>query len=72
MFLNASSPPGGAVAQDKDSFANALSKNMVAMLVWLVLSVINGSMVHTFLQHRYTLARACVAAATIPGETGRL
>lgn len=68
MFLNASSPtplelllsngsaapPGGAVAAYKDSFANALSKNIVAMLVWLVLSIINSSMVHTFLQHRYT------------------
>lgn len=66
MFLNASSPnpldlllsngssalPGGAVAAYKDSFANALTKNIVAMLVWLVLSIINSSMVYTFLQHR--------------------
>lgn len=44
---------GGAAAMSKDSFANALAKNIVAMLVWLALSVINGSMVHTFLQHRY-------------------
>lgn len=46
--------PGGAVGVAKDSFANALTKNIVAMLVWLTLSVINGSMVHTFLQHRCT------------------
>lgn len=45
---------GGAVSVSKDSFSNALSKNIVAMLVWLTLSVINGSMVHTFLRHRYT------------------
>ena len=43
---------GGAVAVSKDSFSNALTKNILAMLVWLVLSVINGSMVHTFLRHR--------------------
>lgn len=69
MFLNASSPnpldlllsngssapPGGAVAAYKDSFANALTKNIVAMLVWLVLSIINSSMVYTFLQHRCLL-----------------
>ncbi|XP_068171965.1 odorant receptor 131-2-like [Antennarius striatus] len=42
---------GGAVGGTKDSFANALTKNIVAMLVWLALSIINGSMVHTFLQH---------------------
>lgn len=45
---------GGIVAVSKDSFANALTKNIVAMLVWLTLSIINSSMVHTFLQHRYT------------------
>ncbi len=44
---------GGAVAVPKDSFSNALTKNIVAMLVWLALSIINGSMVHTFLRHRY-------------------
>ncbi|KAM3620812.1 uncharacterized protein V6R79_002369 [Siganus canaliculatus] len=44
---------GGAVAVSKDSFANALTKNIVAMLVWLALSIINGSMVHTFLQHSF-------------------
>ncbi len=43
---------GGAVAVPKDSFSNALTKNIVAMLVWLALSIINGSMVHTFLRHR--------------------
>uniref|UniRef100_A0A3Q3XIS5 G-protein coupled receptors family 1 profile domain-containing protein n=1 Tax=Mola mola TaxID=94237 RepID=A0A3Q3XIS5_MOLML len=42
---------GGVGAEAKDSFANALAKNMVAMLVWLALSIINGSMVHTFLRH---------------------
>lgn len=59
MFLNASSAngsllTGGAVAESKDSFVSALTKNIVAMLVWLVLSIINSSMVYTFLQHRYT------------------
>lgn len=59
MFLNASAAngsllTGGAVADSKDSFVNALTKNIVAMLVWLVLSIINSSMVYTFLQHRYT------------------
>lgn len=43
---------GGAVAVPKDSFSNALTKNIVAMLVWLALSFINGSMVHTFLRYR--------------------
>lgn len=66
MFPNASSPTpldlllsngtsvltGGAVAEHKDSFVNALTKNIVAMLVWLVLTIINSSMVYTFLQHR--------------------
>uniref|UniRef100_A0A8D2ZU44 Si:dkeyp-3f10.17 n=1 Tax=Scophthalmus maximus TaxID=52904 RepID=A0A8D2ZU44_SCOMX len=42
---------GGAAAAPKDSFTNALTKNSVAMLVWLALSVINSSMVHTFLRH---------------------
>lgn len=42
----------GTVAEYKDSFANALTKNIVAMLVWLTLSIINSSMVYTFLQHR--------------------
>ncbi|KAM6980509.1 odorant receptor 131-2-like [Aplochiton taeniatus] len=44
---------GGAVGNTKDSFTNALTKNIVAMMVWLVLSVINGSMVHTFLRHSF-------------------
>lgn len=43
---------GGTVVVTKDSFSNALTKNIVAMLVWLALSIINGSMVHTFLRHR--------------------
>lgn len=59
MFLNASAAnssllTAGAVADSKDSFVNALTKNIVAMQVWLVLSIINSSMVYTFLQHRYT------------------
>ncbi|MFT7801324.1 olfactory receptor 51L1-like [Arapaima gigas] len=37
----------------KDSFAAALTKNIVAMLVWLVLSGINSSMVGTFLKHSF-------------------
>ncbi|KAG7236582.1 hypothetical protein INR49_000767, partial [Caranx melampygus] len=41
----------GAVAAPKDSFSNALTKNIVAMLVWLALSIINSSMVLTFLRH---------------------
>ncbi|KAM8867007.1 odorant receptor 131-2-like [Synchiropus picturatus] len=42
---------GGAAMVPKDSFTNALTKNIVAMLVWLTLSIINSSMVHTFLRH---------------------
>lgn len=38
----------------KESFSSILTKNIVAMLVWLVLSIINGSMVHTFQRHRYS------------------
>ncbi|KAF7207579.1 olfactory receptor 52A1-like, partial [Nothobranchius furzeri] len=41
----------GAVVSPKDSFSSALTKNTVAMLVWLALSAINSSMVHTFLRH---------------------
>lgn len=52
MSNTSSELTGGAVAVSKDSFSNALTKNIVAMLVWLALSVINGSMVHTFLRHR--------------------
>lgn len=52
MSNTSSALTGGAVAVSKDSFSNALTKNIVAMLVWLALSVINGSMVHTFLRHR--------------------
>ncbi|XP_062853246.1 odorant receptor 131-2-like [Trichomycterus rosablanca] len=37
----------------KDSFSSALTKNIVAMLVWLALSVLNGSMVSTFLRHSF-------------------
>lgn len=52
--------PGGAVAAPKDSFSNALTKNIVAMLVWLALSIINSSMVHTFLRHRYILQQPSI------------
>ncbi|KAL2090657.1 hypothetical protein ACEWY4_012920 [Coilia grayii] len=37
----------------KDTFGAALTKNLVSMLVWLALSVINGSMVCTFLRHSF-------------------
>ncbi|XP_077582799.1 odorant receptor 131-2-like [Stigmatopora nigra] len=45
------SSPASAWVLPKDSFSNALAKNMAAVLVWLALSVINGSMVHTFFRH---------------------
>jgi len=48
VLLNVSSAPAAY-----DSFSNAVTKNTVAMLVWLLLSVSNGSMVLTFLSHRY-------------------
>ncbi|XP_061904339.1 odorant receptor 131-2-like [Entelurus aequoreus] len=52
LIANASLPGAGSgEAVPKDSFSNALAKNIVAMTVWLALSVINGSMVHTFLKH---------------------
>ncbi|XP_034725358.1 odorant receptor 131-2-like [Etheostoma cragini] len=51
MSNSSSALTGGAVAETKDSFSNALTKNIVAMLVWLVLSVLNGSMVHIFLRN---------------------
>ncbi|KAJ8412135.1 hypothetical protein AAFF_G00144020 [Aldrovandia affinis] len=41
------------VSSPKDSFTNALTKNIVAMLVWLTLSVLNGSMVNTFRKHSF-------------------
>lgn len=46
---NATSVQTGGI---KESFSSVLTKNIVAMLVWLTLSIINGSMVHTFLRHR--------------------
>lgn len=52
MSNTSSAHTGGAVGVSKDSFSSALTKNIVAMLVWLALSIINGSMVHTFLRHR--------------------
>ncbi|XP_035243318.1 odorant receptor 131-2-like [Anguilla anguilla] len=42
-----------AVSFPKDSFINALTKNIVAMLVWLALSMLNGSMVRTFTRHSF-------------------
>ncbi|KAM3877662.1 odorant receptor 131-2-like [Diretmus argenteus] len=45
--------PWDVLGLPKDSFSNALTKNIMAMLVWLALSVINGSMVHTFLRHSF-------------------
>lgn len=42
----------------KESFSSVLTKNTVAMLVWLALSVINVSMVHTFFRHRYSTHRS--------------
>uniref|UniRef100_A0A673L020 Si:dkeyp-3f10.17 n=1 Tax=Sinocyclocheilus rhinocerous TaxID=307959 RepID=A0A673L020_9TELE len=37
----------------RDSFSAALTKNIVAMLVWLALSILNCSMVSTFRKHRF-------------------
>ncbi|XP_051754095.1 odorant receptor 131-2-like [Ctenopharyngodon idella] len=37
----------------RDSFSAALTKNIVAMLVWLALSVLNCSMVSTFRKHSF-------------------
>lgn len=48
-----STETGVSVDLPKESFSNALAKNIVAVMVWLALSVINSSMVYTFLQHRY-------------------
>uniref|UniRef100_A0A3Q3JCN7 G-protein coupled receptors family 1 profile domain-containing protein n=1 Tax=Monopterus albus TaxID=43700 RepID=A0A3Q3JCN7_MONAL len=42
---------GGAQDGFQESFSGILIKNMVAVLVWLVLSIINCSMVQTFLRH---------------------
>lgn len=52
MSNQSSGETEGAVAGSKDSFSNALTKNIVAMSVWLMLSIINSSMVRTFLRHR--------------------
>ncbi|XP_045080020.1 odorant receptor 131-2-like [Coregonus clupeaformis] len=43
----------GGGGYPKDSFSAALTKNIVAVLVWMALSFINGSMVHTFLKHNF-------------------
>ncbi|XP_058635560.1 odorant receptor 131-2-like [Onychostoma macrolepis] len=37
----------------RDSFSAALTKNIVAMLVWLALSILNCSMVSTFRNHSF-------------------
>lgn len=37
----------------RDSFSAALTKNIVAMLVWLALSILNCSMVSTFHKHSF-------------------
>lgn len=47
---------GGDENGSKESFSSVLTKNIGAMLVWLVLSIINCSMVHTFLRHRYSFS----------------
>ena len=62
---SSSMQPGGTVGFPKDSFSNAMTKNIVAMLVWLVLNVINGSMVYTFMKHRCTHTQhACTTTTT--------
>ncbi|KAK2861502.1 hypothetical protein Q5P01_001035 [Channa striata] len=53
LISNASSTLTGGVENGfKESFSSILTKNTVAMLVWLALIMINCSMVYTFLQHR--------------------
>lgn len=37
----------------RDSFSSALTKNIVAMLVWLALSILNGTMTSTFFRHNF-------------------
>uniref|UniRef100_A0A3B5M5K4 G-protein coupled receptors family 1 profile domain-containing protein n=2 Tax=Xiphophorus couchianus TaxID=32473 RepID=A0A3B5M5K4_9TELE len=51
IFNSTSTETGVSVDLPKESFSNALAKNIVAVMVWLALSVINSSMVYTFLQH---------------------
>ncbi|XP_028301776.1 olfactory receptor 4K15-like [Gouania willdenowi] len=53
LLGNGSSSQTGGAVFPQDSFSNALTKNIVAMLVWLMLSIINSSMVHTFLRHSF-------------------
>lgn len=36
-----------------DSFSSALTKNIVAMLVWLALSILNSTMTSTFFRHNF-------------------
>ncbi|KAL6112601.1 uncharacterized protein ACO6RY_09327 [Pungitius sinensis] len=54
MLTSSSSVPPELLSNSsssKEDFSSALTKNLVAMMVWLVLSAINGSLVHTFLRH---------------------
>lgn len=37
----------------RESFSNALTKNIVAMLVWFALSILNGTMTSTFFRHNF-------------------
>ncbi|KAF4078927.1 hypothetical protein AMELA_G00187290 [Ameiurus melas] len=37
----------------RDSFSSALTKNIMAMLVWLSLSILNGTMTSTFFRHSF-------------------
>ncbi|XP_017567178.1 odorant receptor 131-2-like [Pygocentrus nattereri] len=51
LYENSSLPLQNATP--RDSFSATLTKNIVAMLVWLALSIINGSMVSTFFRHSF-------------------
>ncbi|KAM9483002.1 odorant receptor 131-2-like [Clarias gariepinus] len=37
----------------KESFSSVLTKNIVAVLVWLALSILNGTMTSTFFRHNF-------------------
>ncbi len=51
VYGNSSLPLLNAIP--RDSFSAALTKNIVAMLVWLALSILNCSMVSTFSKHSF-------------------
>ncbi|KAL7891843.1 hypothetical protein AOLI_G00013190 [Acnodon oligacanthus] len=51
LYENSSLPLQNA--SPRDSFSASLTKNIMAMLVWLALSMINGSMVSTFFRHSF-------------------